>query len=158
MRKLLVFVIAAAVSALYGVSVRGRPGGSLRHQGSCRTHLKKDLSSFAPRHVEAAIEALEESVAIAPEAEAYYYLGYAYYLKGRSGDSESRKLSMESFEKAYELDPAFTPNKYKPPRLCTGVRDRPNATETRSPSLPPTPRQSANRSKRTPGSGAAAQQ
>ncbi len=73
-------------------------------------YLEKGLVQLRTKHVEAAIDALEESVAIAPEAEAYYYLGYAYYLKGRSGDTESGKLSIESFEKAYELDPAFTPN------------------------------------------------
>jgi tetratricopeptide (TPR) repeat protein len=77
-------------------------------------YLEKGLAQLRTKNVEEAISALEESVAIAPQAEAYYYLGYAYYLKGRSGDGESRKLSIESFEKAYDLEPGFTPTRFKP--------------------------------------------
>jgi tetratricopeptide (TPR) repeat protein len=76
--------------------------------------LEKGISYLKAKNLDAAVDALEESVSIAPEAEAYYYLGYAYYMKGRKGDNESRKKSIESFEKAYELDPTFTPSRYKP--------------------------------------------
>jgi tetratricopeptide (TPR) repeat protein len=80
--------------------------------------LEKGISHLKTRNIDAAVNALEESVSIAPEAEAYYYLGYAYYMKGRTtGDNESRKKSIESFEKAYELDPDFTPSRYKPSDL-----------------------------------------
>jgi len=76
--------------------------------------LEQGLAQLRAKHYDAAIAALEESVATAPEAEAYYYLGYAYYLKGRGGDSASRELSRENFEKAYELDPNFTPTRFNP--------------------------------------------
>ncbi len=63
---------------------------------------------------DAAIEALEESVNTAPDAEAYYLLGYAYYMKGKSGDEESRVKAKENFEEAYTLNPNYSPNKFKP--------------------------------------------
>lgn len=75
--------------------------------------FEKGISHLKTKNLEAAVDALEESVSISPEAETYYYLGYAYYMKGRTGDSESRKRSIESFEKAYELDPNFTPSRFK---------------------------------------------
>src|SRR5512136_2569866 len=66
------------------------------------------------RKYDAAIEALEEAVNAAPDAEAYYLLGYAYYMKGKSGDEESRQKAKENFEEAYQLDPNVSPNKFKP--------------------------------------------
>ncbi len=63
---------------------------------------------------DAAIEALEEAVNAAPDAEAYYLLGYAYYMKGRSGDAESREKAKENFEEAYALNPNISPNKFRP--------------------------------------------
>ncbi len=76
--------------------------------------LEKGIVQLRAKNYNSAVTQLEESVSIAPDAEAYYYLGYAYYMKGRAGDSESRKKSIESFEKAYELNPNFTPTRYKP--------------------------------------------
>jgi Tfp pilus assembly protein PilF len=81
---------------------------------AAESYLEKGISHLRTKNVDAAVDALEESVSIAPEAEAYYYLGYAYYLKGRGGDGESRKRSIESFEKAYELNPQFSPSRFKP--------------------------------------------
>lgn len=80
--------------------------------------LEKGISHLRTKNLDAAVEALEESVTISPEAETYYYLGYAYYMKGRTGDSDSRKKSIESFEKAYELDPNFTPSRFKPSEVA----------------------------------------
>ena len=77
-------------------------------------YVEQGLDHIRTKHLGDAVKALEEAVAIAPDAEAYYYLGYAYYLKGRTtGDNESRKKSIENFEKAYDLDPSFTPAKLK---------------------------------------------
>ena len=112
MNKLLVIAIAAVLLCI-GVQFAGAEDDLFDTKAASES-LEKGLVQLRTKHVEEAISALEESVAIAPEAEAYYYLGYAYYLKGRSGDSESRKLAIESFEKAYDLDPGFTPTKFKP--------------------------------------------
>jgi tetratricopeptide (TPR) repeat protein len=112
MKKLLVIALAAVVLCL---SVQlAVAEEDLFDTKAAAEYLEKGLVQLRTKHVDEAISAFEESVAIAPEAEAYYYLGYAYYLKGRSGDGESRKLSIESFEKAYELDAGFTPTKYQP--------------------------------------------
>src|SRR5574340_666313 len=66
------------------------------------------------RKYDAAIEALEEAVDTAPDAEAYYLLGYAYYMKGKAGDEESKEKAKENFEEAYTLNPNFSPSKFKP--------------------------------------------
>ncbi len=109
MRKLLV-VAVACILLFVGVQLSSAED-ELFDTKAAGEYLEKGLVQLRTRNIEAAIASLEESVAIAPAAEAYYYLGYAYYLKGRSGDSESRKQSMENFEKAYELDPGFSPNR-----------------------------------------------
>jgi len=77
-------------------------------------HREKGLAALKAKNYDAAVAEFEESASISPEAEAFYYLGYAYYLKGRAGDEESRKLSLENFDKAYEIDPNFTPTRFKP--------------------------------------------
>ncbi len=77
-------------------------------------HLEKGLTELKAKNYDAAVAEFEESASISPEAEAFYYLGYTYYMKGRAGDEESRKLSLENFDKAYEIDPNFTPTRYKP--------------------------------------------
>lgn len=78
-------------------------------------HIEKGIDLLKEKKYEPAISELEEAVSINPDAEGYYYLGYAYYMKGRKNDdAESRKKSMESFNEAYELNPNFTPSRYKP--------------------------------------------
>ena len=77
-------------------------------------HMAKGIAHLNAKQYDAAINELSESATIYPEAESFYYLGYAYYMKGRKGDGESRKNAMENFEQAYELDPNFTPTRYKP--------------------------------------------
>jgi len=74
----------------------------------------KGVNDLMLGHYDAAIEALEESVGIDPQAPAFYYLGYAYYMKGKKTDGENRTKAMENFDKAYALDPSFTPIKIKP--------------------------------------------
>jgi tetratricopeptide (TPR) repeat protein len=62
-----------------------------------------------------AIAALEDSVDVSPDdADAYYLLGYAYYMKGKSGDKESMEKARENFDQAYLLNPNFSPNKQLP--------------------------------------------
>jgi outer membrane protein assembly factor BamB len=74
-------------------------------------HTEKGIAHLKAKNYDAAAKEFEESSAISPDAEAFYYLGYAYYMKGKiSNDGESRKKSMENFDKAYELNPNFTPS------------------------------------------------
>jgi tetratricopeptide (TPR) repeat protein len=103
---------------------------------TAKEHLEKGLSYLKARNYRSAVTALEESIANSPDADAYYYLGYAYYLIGRSGDAESRKKSIECFDKAYELNPAFTPAREKteeiPQRVKQKVDTAPSAASTAS--------------------------
>ena len=109
-------------------------------------HLEQGVALLKVKKYDAAIKEFEESASVNPDAEAYYYLGYAYYLKGRSGDEESRKKSRDYFAKAYEVDPSFTPTRYKTTETLQSTdamrqRDqaqppRPSARETLSPSQP----------------------
>jgi len=80
---------------------------------SATEHIQKGIALLKAKSFDAAIAEFDESASIAPEAEAYYYLGYAYYLKSRHGDEESRRLSLENFQKAYEIEPNFIPGRNK---------------------------------------------
>ncbi len=76
---------------------------------------EQGISCLKAKDFDTAIKEFDESAAIAPEADAYYYLGYAYYMKGRkAADETARKKSLEYFEKAYEIDPNFSPTRSKP--------------------------------------------
>lgn len=85
--------------------------------------LEKGLGLVKAKKFDAAIQAFEEAAATSPdvEAEAYYYTGYAYYLKSRAGDEDSRQKSVEYFERAYEINPNFSPNKFKPAEPVPGA-------------------------------------
>ncbi|MDA8423337.1 MAG: hypothetical protein M0Z89_08405 [Nitrospiraceae bacterium] len=76
--------------------------------------IEKGIADIQAKNFDAAITEFEAAAEINPDAEAYYYLGYAYYLKGRTGDKESRIKSRENFKNAYEIDPNFTPTRLKP--------------------------------------------
>ncbi len=110
--RTLVFVLAILVGL---APLIGNAEEELFDTKAASEHIEKGITHLKEKNFDAAIAEFEESASISPEAEAYYYLGYAYYLKGRSGDVESRKLSRENFEKAYEIDPNFSPTRYKPP-------------------------------------------
>ena len=107
-------------------------------------HIEKGIAHLKAKNYDAAITEFEESSAIVPEAESYYYLGYAYYMKGRTkGDGDSRKRSMENFEKAYEIDPNFTPTRFKPaepaPAAAQAKKDAaPRSATTAAPESSPT--------------------
>lgn len=84
--------------------------------------IEKGLSLMKAKKYDAAIAVFEEAAATSPdvEVEAYYYAGYAYYMKGKSGDEESRQKSIDYFDTVYELDPNFSPNKFKPAEPLPG--------------------------------------
>jgi tetratricopeptide (TPR) repeat protein len=77
-------------------------------------HMEQGIAFLKSGNYDSAVEEFEESAAISPDAEAFYYLGYAYYQKSRKGDADSRSKSRENFEKAYEIDPNFSPTRFKP--------------------------------------------
>ncbi len=77
-------------------------------------HIEKGLSYLKAKNYDDAIAEFDKAASILPEAEPFYLLGYAYYLKGKRGDEESRKKALENFEKAYELNPNYTPAKIMP--------------------------------------------
>ncbi len=93
----------------------GRSAEELFDTKAATQHTEKGITHLKAKNYDAAIKEFEESSAISPDAEAFYYLGYAYYMKGKiTNDGESRKKSMENFDKAYELNPNFTPTRFKP--------------------------------------------
>jgi len=93
----------------------GRSAEELFDTKAATQHTEKGIAHLKAKNYDAAAKEFEESSAIYPDAEAFYYLGYAYYMKGKiSNDGESRKKSMENFDKAYELNPNFTPTRFKP--------------------------------------------
>jgi tetratricopeptide (TPR) repeat protein len=98
-------------------------------------HIEKGIANLKAQNFDAAIEEFDESASIAPEAESYYYLGYAYYLKSRKGDEESRRLSLENFQKAYEIDPNFTPTRYNPKEPSPNQGRQPQKVETPAPAM-----------------------
>lgn len=124
-------------------------GEELFDSKTAAEHLEKGLSYLKARNYRAAVTELEESIAYEPGAEAYYYLGYAYYLIGRSGDAESRKMSIECFDKAYELNPGFRPTRYKTEEMPSRENKEESASRSGSSSgpgdreqqLPPTEKQ-----------------
>ena len=77
-------------------------------------HLEQGFSQLKAKNYDAAIKEFEASAEISPEAEPYYYLGYIYYLKSRKDNGQNRQKSLENFEKAYEIDPNFSPAREKP--------------------------------------------
>jgi tetratricopeptide (TPR) repeat protein len=90
------------------------PADELFDTATASKHIERGISFLKVKDFDAAIKEFDESATIAPEAEAYYYLGYAYYMKSRKMDGESRRMSLDNFEKAYEIDPKFTPTRYQP--------------------------------------------
>lgn len=84
--------------------------------------IDEGISLIKKKQYDAAVEKFEDAAAMSPdiEAEALYYAGYASYLKGRAGDEDARQRSVEFFERAYELNPNFSPNKFKPTEPMPG--------------------------------------
>ncbi|MHB8845042.1 MAG: tetratricopeptide repeat protein [Nitrospirota bacterium] len=84
--------------------------------------IEEGISLIKKKQYDAAVEKFEDAAAMSPdiEAEALYYAGYASYLKGRAGDEDARQRSVEFFERAYEINPNFSPNKFKPTEPVPG--------------------------------------
>ncbi len=110
--RLLIVVLMILMSM---VAAPAFPADELFDTATASKHIERGISFLKAKDFDAAIKEFDESATIAPEAEAYYYLGYAYYMKSRKMGGESRRMSRDSFEKAYEIDPNFTPARYQPP-------------------------------------------
>jgi tetratricopeptide (TPR) repeat protein len=122
--RLLVFTLITMLSL---VAATAFPADELFDTMATAKHMEQGFSYLKAKNYDAAIKAFEESAEISPEAESYYYLGYAYYLKSRKDNGQSRQKSLENFEKAYEIDPNFSPTRYKPsgpsePKLQTSSK------------------------------------
>jgi tetratricopeptide (TPR) repeat protein len=107
----LVFVLTVMVCM---AAETAYPADELFDKATASKLMEQGISFLKANNFDAAIKEFDELTSVAPEAEAYYYLGYAYYMKSRKADGDSRRLSMENFEKAYEIDPNFSPTRYKP--------------------------------------------
>jgi tetratricopeptide (TPR) repeat protein len=113
MKKIVtLFAVLAAVAVLAPATLRAEE--DLFDTKTALQHLVRGLTYLQAKKYDAAIREFEASAEINPDAEAYYYLGYAYYLKSRKGDGENRSKSRENFERAYEIDPNFSPTRLKP--------------------------------------------
>jgi len=88
-------------------------------------YRQQGIESLRHKDYNAAIEAFEDAVASSPDAESYYLLGYAYYMKGKMGDDESRIKAVENFNQAYQISPNFTPSKFKPEDITMPAAGQP---------------------------------
>ncbi len=109
--RTLIFVLTAMISM---VAAPAFPADELFDTAAASKHMEQGISFLKAKNFDAAIREFDKSAVIAPEAEAYYYLGYTYYMKGKNDDGDSRKKSLENFGKAYEIDPNFSPTRFKP--------------------------------------------
>lgn len=107
----LIYVLTAMLSM---AAAPAFPTDELFDTAAASKHLEQGISHLKAKDFDAAITEFDESASISPEAEAYYYLGYAYYMKSRKGDGEDRQKALENFDRAYEIDPNFSPTRFKP--------------------------------------------
>jgi tetratricopeptide (TPR) repeat protein len=147
MRVLVVGTIVALLTFSHLPATAG-PEEELFDTKAAAAHMEKGVHLLKAKKIDAAIEEFEVAVAAAPEAEAYYLLGYAYYLKGRTGDEDARQKAIENFDMAYQINPNFSPNKFKPSEPITVPGTQPSGdvtpaavapANTISPPVPPTP-------------------
>ena len=140
--RLLVFILITMLSM---VAAPAFPAEELFDTMTAAKHMEQGFSYLKAKNFDAAIKEFEESAEISPEAEPYYYLGYAYYLKSRKDNGQGRQKSLENFEKAYEIDPNFSPTRFKPsepfePKLQTTSKPsetaEPVAPQQAEPKLP----------------------
>jgi tetratricopeptide (TPR) repeat protein len=107
----LIYVLTAMLSM---AAAPAFPADEVFDTATASKHLEQGISHLKAKDFDAAITEFDESASISPEAEAYYYLGYAYYMKSRKGDGENRQKALENFDRAYEIDPNFSPTRFKP--------------------------------------------
>jgi tetratricopeptide (TPR) repeat protein len=138
-RTIVMLVVSAAVIA--GLQLASAEEGLFDTKAAAE-HVDKGIAHLKEKKYDAAVAELEEAVSINPDAEAYYYLGYAYYMKGRKGDAESRKKSIECFDKAYELNPSFSPGRFKPAEAGE-ITHKPKPPKGPQPAVPAPPSEPA---------------
>jgi tetratricopeptide (TPR) repeat protein len=107
----LIFVLTVLVGM---IAAPAYPADELFDSATASKHIDQGIAFLKAKNFDAAVNEFNAATEIAPEAEAYYYLGYAYYMKSRKVDGDSRRMSRENFEQAYEIDPNFSPTRYKP--------------------------------------------
>jgi tetratricopeptide (TPR) repeat protein len=123
------------IIALLCIPMAGFAQEDLFDSKAAAEHMEKGVAHLKAKKIDAAVREFEAAAEINPDAEACYFLGYAYYLKGRAGDTESRRLSREYFNQAYAIDPNFSPSRYKPaePNLLEGQQEPEPAQEATAP-------------------------
>ena len=121
MRGIIASVLVLMLLSIAALAVQAAEEELFDTKGAAAS-VDKGLSLLKQKKYDAAVEAFEEAAAMSPdiEAEALYYAGYACYLKGRSGDEDARQRSVEFFDRAYEINPNFSPNKFKPAEPLPG--------------------------------------
>ena len=107
----LIYVLTAMLSM---AAAPAFPAEEVSDTATASRHLEQGISHLKAKDFDAAITEFDESASISPEAEAYYYLGYAYYMKSKKSDGENRQRALENFDRAYEIDPNFSPTRFKP--------------------------------------------
>lgn len=145
MRTILVSAFLSAAILAGGAPLQARAAEELFDTKAASAHIEKGINHLKSKNYDGAIKEFEESAAVSPDAEPYYYLGYAYYMKAKkSNDPESRKKSMENFAKAFELNPNFTPSRFKPeatPPEAEAKQKKEKPAEPDAPMITETPEQ-----------------
>ncbi len=80
--------------------------------GGGQSSIDAGLAAFKKRRFSKAEAEFQKAVAADPSsAAANFYLGYTYYkiAEPRRRDSAGKQKALEYFDKAFELDPSFTP-------------------------------------------------
>lgn len=108
--RLLIYVLTAMLGM---AAAPAFPADEVFDTATASKHLEQGISCLKAKDFDAAITEFDVSASISPEAEAYYYLGYAYYMKSRKGNGENRQKALENFGQAYEIDPNFSPTRFK---------------------------------------------
>jgi len=83
--------------------------GELFDTEKAKQHFNVGLDLYFKMNYENAIREFQEAAQIDPEnANAYYFMGYAYY------KLKDMKKAMEVFDQAYEVDAKYSPMKNAP--------------------------------------------
>jgi tetratricopeptide (TPR) repeat protein len=130
-------LLVALISLMMTSATLGYAKEELFDTKAATQHLNQGIAYLNAKNFDAAIREFETSAGINPDAEAYYYLGYAYYLKGRTSKGDYRSKSRENFERAYEIDPNFSPSRFKPTEPAQVMQ--PDQTAAPTSQVTPTP-------------------
>jgi tetratricopeptide (TPR) repeat protein len=126
--KMKPILLVAVIALLVMVPLLGQAEEELFDTRAANQHIDQGIAYLKVKNFDAAVREFEASADINPDAEAYYYLGYTYYLKGRTSNGESRSKSRENFERAYEIDPNFSPSRFKPTEQVPAQVKQPEQT------------------------------